>query len=71
MYLVVPQLRRRQIEIEHDSSIGWRPREASCHFNKKQDTSALTHLRGKLRVKISIKIRLKELSLYMTRIIIK
>ena len=71
MYLVVRQLRRRQIEIEHDSSIGWRQREASCHFNKKQDTSALTHLRGKLRVKISIKIRLKELSLYMTRIIIK
>ena len=45
----------------HDCSIGWRPREASCHFNKKQDTSALTHLRSKLRVKISTKTRIKEL----------
>ena len=71
MHLVIPQLRRRQIEIEHDCSIGWRPREASYHLNKKQDTSALTHLRSKLRVKISTKIRIKELSLYITRIIIK
>ena len=74
MYLVVPQLKNRQMEVEHGCflPIGRRPQTSPrCHLKKKQDTSAQTHLRSKLRVKISIKIRLKELSLDITRSISK
>ena len=74
MYLVVPQLKSRQIEIKHGCflPIGRRPREAvTLTKREKQDTAAQTYLRSKLRVNIKIKVRLKELSLYITRIISK
>ena len=51
MYLVVPQLKNRQIEIKHGCflAIGRRPRDFSkLPLNKKkQDTSSQTHLRSK------------------------
>ena len=76
MYLVLPQLKNRQIKIEHGRFYPLaddRATSRSCHFNnkKKNDTSAQTRLCNKLRVKISKKVRLKELSLHITRTISK
>ena len=75
MYLVVPQLKNRQMEIEHGCYVFYPLADDRRLLDVvtliKQDTSKQTHLRSKLRVKISIKIRLKELSLDITRTISK
>ena len=69
MYLVVPQLKNRLAVFYLLADD--RATSRSCHFNKKKKKKEKKEKHKILRRRPTIKIRLQELSLYMTRIINK
>ena len=75
MYLIVHQLKNRQIKIGHGCFYPLandRATSQSCHFDKKtRYFGADPTMQQTIERKIFIKIRLKKLSLYVTRIISK